>query len=252
MKSETQVKILKILKRLKVYNLARDIFLNSQNSAMVDFYRQFIAVDSLCFDIGANIGKKTDIFLKLGARVIAVEPQEECVHYLTKKYKNNPRVTIVAKAIAEERGEKEFFVCEANALSTTSADWIAARTKGGYFNDFGWDKKILVKTITMTDLIQQFGQPGFCKIDVEGGELSVIKGLTRQVPVISIEITLESLNIIRQCCAHLRTLGTAQYNHCCFDTVKFTFPEWVAEERMLAELELLSPQRLTGDLYVRF
>jgi hypothetical protein len=39
------------------------------------FYRNFIRNGDLCFDIGANIGTRTEAFLELGAKVVAVEPQ---------------------------------------------------------------------------------------------------------------------------------------------------------------------------------
>jgi hypothetical protein len=43
------------------------------------FYRQFIRPGDLCFDIGANVGHKTEMFLSLGARVISVEPQPQLI-----------------------------------------------------------------------------------------------------------------------------------------------------------------------------
>ena len=48
------------------------------------FYRKLLAGlqrDGLIFDIGANMGAKTDIFLRLGARVVSVEPDDACRTY---------------------------------------------------------------------------------------------------------------------------------------------------------------------------
>ena len=39
----------------------------------LDFYSQFIKGDDLVFDVGANVGNKTDLFLQLGAKAVAVE-----------------------------------------------------------------------------------------------------------------------------------------------------------------------------------
>lgn len=36
---------------------------------------QFIKKNDLCFDIGANEGDQTSLFLELGAKVVSVEPQ---------------------------------------------------------------------------------------------------------------------------------------------------------------------------------
>ena len=46
------------------------------------------------------------------------------------------------------------------------------------------------KIITMDSLIAQFGAPAFTKIDVEGFELEVLKGLTKPVKYLSIEYTV--------------------------------------------------------------
>ena len=44
-----------------------------------DFYRRLLPElreGDLIFDVGANDGSKTDLFLRIGARVVAVEPDE--------------------------------------------------------------------------------------------------------------------------------------------------------------------------------
>ncbi|MBK9250272.1 MAG: hypothetical protein IPM69_19725 [Ignavibacteria bacterium] len=50
-----------------------------------DFYSHFINTGDVVFDIGANIGNRTQIFSELGAKVVAVEPQSKCVTALKKK-----------------------------------------------------------------------------------------------------------------------------------------------------------------------
>src|SRR5438105_4477975 len=71
---------------------------------MIAFYRQFIEPGDLCFDVGANIGNRTDIFLALGARVVCIEPQPSCVAILAKKYNNDSRVSIIPEGLAETQG----------------------------------------------------------------------------------------------------------------------------------------------------
>ncbi len=52
------------------------------------FYSELIKKNDLCFDIGANIGSKSKLFIKTGAKVIAFEPQSSCFEVLTRI--NNP------------------------------------------------------------------------------------------------------------------------------------------------------------------
>lgn len=250
MKTITKIRI---LRRLGLFNLAREIFykITQGNAKWLRFYGQFIAKDNLCFDVGANIGHKTDLFLKLGARVVAIDPQEECVRYLQRKYRTNPRVTVIPKALAQQAGEREFFISEVNALSTISKDWIAAQTKSGRFGEALWEKNVVVKTTTLSDLIREYGRPQFCKIDVEGGELDVILGLKQPIPVISVEITRESLPVIEECIAHLNTLGKTSFNYCGWDSTEFTFSQWLSPVTIFRELYSLPAEKVTGDLYVR-
>ena len=45
----------------------------------VEFYKKTLLgfrKGNIIFDIGANVGCKTDVFLRLGAKVVAVEPDE--------------------------------------------------------------------------------------------------------------------------------------------------------------------------------
>lgn len=50
-----------------------------QHKKEMEFYSQFIEKHDLCFDVGANMGSKTSKFLKLGAKVVSIEPQEACL-----------------------------------------------------------------------------------------------------------------------------------------------------------------------------
>src|SRR4051794_16322556 len=49
-------------------------------------YRQFVRPGDLVFDIGANRGGKCAAFLRLGARVVAVEPNPGCVTALRRRF----------------------------------------------------------------------------------------------------------------------------------------------------------------------
>ena len=71
----------KILVRFKILTCVEpfyDFLISSlpkekkRQKKLINFYSQFIKKGDLCFDIGAHRGKLKDIFLKLGARVIAV------------------------------------------------------------------------------------------------------------------------------------------------------------------------------------
>lgn len=51
-------------------------------SKMTEFYRGVLRSGDLVFDIGANVGVLSGVFASIGARVIALEPNGDCVRHI--------------------------------------------------------------------------------------------------------------------------------------------------------------------------
>ena len=64
----------KSLLALGLYDAVVDFrkWIAREEAKYVDFYRQFVTEGDLCFDVGANVGRRTRTFLKLKAKVVAV------------------------------------------------------------------------------------------------------------------------------------------------------------------------------------
>ena len=192
-------KINSIEKVLK--NLAIRYWEIQQNRRSLQFYSQFIHKGDLCFDVGANNGNRTKLFLKLGAKTISIEPQQACLQRLIKLFENNKDVIIVAKALADKQGTATIDICEESPiLSTMSDKW---KNEGRFSKEYKWSKTQEVVTTTLDLLIEQYGLPVFCKIDVEGFEYSVLRGLTKPINVISFEFTREFLDEATRCINHI-------------------------------------------------
>jgi len=218
----------------------------------LELYSQFLNKGDLCFDVGANIGDKTELFLRLGATVVAVEPQESCWRVLKKRFKSSANVHIETCVLSNKAGEKTLFVDKSTTLSSTSQKWISAVKRSGRFSAHRWAYRVRVPASTLDELIGKYGRPAFCKIDVEGAELEVIEGLSVPIKSLCFEFIPEYLEPVLGCIEHLSKLGKAEFNYC-LDGWTFALPDWVAADDMTGILQDL-PGKSTaqGDIYVRF
>jgi FkbM family methyltransferase len=168
--------------------------------AEVSFYTETLIgfrPGDLVFDIGANEGYKTDIFLRMGARVVAVEPDEHGRDALRKSFLSwrlfKKPVVVVSKAVSDQETLATMWIdapgCAKNTLSRKWVDILRHDDQRfGVMMHFDGSRE--VETITLERLIELHGRPLFIKIDVEGYEAKVLNGLHRSVPYLSFEVNL--------------------------------------------------------------
>ncbi|MDY6790232.1 MAG: FkbM family methyltransferase [Thermodesulfobacteriota bacterium] len=219
-----------------------------QHSTIMDgAIEDCIGDEDLVFDVGANIGSKTEIYLARGARVVCFEPQPECVSALREKYQDNHSVTVVDKGLGDRCGQMPLYICSnANTISTFSDEW-----KTGRFSGHSWDKTITVDVTTLDKAIEIYGRPMYCKIDVEGYEFDVLKGLSQPIPCLSFEFTKEFLENARKCVAHLEILGYKHFNLILEENTKHVFEKWVSSKILFRLLEDSDNSLLWGDVYAK-
>jgi len=195
------------------------------------------------------MGNVTQVFLELGASVICVEPQSACLCHLYKRFKNNKKIIIVKKAIGSHEGYSELLICKRQpAISTLSNKWTV---QGRFANDYKWTKTENVPVITLDKLILEYGLPKFCKIDVEGYEESVLKGLSNAIPVISFEFTKEFFYDLKKCIDYLLTIGRMEFNCSINGNYGLLFTTWVSPDALYDNLSAFKNGFLWGDIYAR-
>jgi len=144
--------------------------------------------NKIVFDIGANVGKVTEI-LKKGnpLKIISVEPNE----HLTKNDNFND-VVVVNKCVSDTNSGIIFYKCSTSTISTCEERW----KKDHYNSEYTIVKK---ESITLDDLINKYGKPYYIKIDVEGHEDKVLQGLSFKIDLISFEYTYSYKDVFTSC-----------------------------------------------------
>ena len=149
-------------------------------AAMDRLYAGFVQPGDLVFDVGAHVGDRVAAFRRLGARVVAVEPQPALVTTLRLLYGRDRAVAIEPVAVGRAAGTIELKLNVDNpTVSTASDDFIQAADGAPGWEGQAWAKTITVPVTTLDALIARHGMPAFIKIDVEGFEAEALAGLTQ-------------------------------------------------------------------------
>ncbi|MCB0510264.1 MAG: FkbM family methyltransferase [Chitinophagales bacterium] len=214
-------------------------------------YEAFIKPGSLVFDVGANEGNRTDIFLKLGAKVVAVEPQMECIQKLEAKFGN--KIDLIKKGLDEKEGKKLLYKSDTSLISSFNKDYIDS-VKDDRFKGANWTPAGELEMTTLDALIDRFGVPDFCKIDVEGFEQEVLKGLSRPLKALSYEFVVpENLANAIQCLNLLMQQGAIECNFSYGESMDLVLDKWKSGEEMLSYIQTKEFESFSyGDIYVRF
>jgi FkbM family methyltransferase len=221
-----------------------------RNAAMDALYAQFLAPGDLAFDIGAHVGDRISSFRRLGARVVALEPQPGPARAIRLIHGRDREVTLVEAACGDRRGTATLKINSANpTVSTMSGEFVDAARDADGWREQVWDRALTVPCTTLDALIGEHGLPGFIKIDVEGFEAHVLAGLTRTPPALSFEFTTIQRDVAEACLALLEALGPYRFNLALGESQRLVFPEPVSAEAMGGYLRELPHEANSGDVY---
>lgn len=248
------------IRALGVYGPARTAHLRAQRwtpariaerKRWTAFYSQFFKAGDTVFDVGANLGNRSEVFLALGAKVIAVEPQPICQDVLQRLFGRHPRFVLARCALGDAPGEATMFVADMSGLSTLSTEWMDKLKASGRLEGHKWTGSITVPVRTMDSLIAEHGVPAFCKIDVEGFEINVLRGLSRPIRALSFELASEAADSAVACIERLGTLATYEFNYSKFESMTYVAPAWLSGPAMVDVLRNRLEPMFFGDIYAR-
>lgn len=221
-----------------------------REAAMDRLYGSFLRPGDLAFDIGAHVGDRVSSFRRLGARVVALEPQPGPARVIRLIHRRDPLVTLLEAACGDHQGSIVLRINSANpTVSTASAAFINAAGGARGWEGQVWDREIVVPCTTLDNLIARHGLPRLLKIDVEGFEAHVLAGLTKRVPVVSFEFTTIQRDVAEACLVLLETLGPYRFNVALGESQRLEFDEPVSAEAIGRYLRELPHGANSGDVY---
>jgi FkbM family methyltransferase len=236
-----------VVRSLRIYYGVR-----GRAAAMDRFYAEFVRRGALVFDIGAHVGDRAAAFRRLGARVVAVEPQPALAKFLRLMYGRSRDVIVEEAAVGSRTGAVTLMVNVDNpTVSTASQAFIAAAHGAPGWRAQAWTETICVPMTTLDALIARHGVPAFIKIDVEGFEAEVLAGLTRAVDALSFEFTTIQRDVALACVERCLALGFSRFNAALGETLSFVHDGWVDGTAITRWLSGLPHAANSGDAYAR-
>lgn len=239
--------VLGVLRSLFAYYRGRE-----RREAMDRLHARFVRAGDLVFDVGSHVGDRIASFRRLGARVLAVEPQPILARTLRLLYGRDPLVEIEPAAVGASEGDIELLLNSANpTVSSASGAFVAAARNAPGWEGQVWDGRLRVPLTTLDALIRRHGRPAFIKIDIEGFEAEALAGLSAAVPALSFEFTTIQRQVAQACIDACRRLGGDGYrfNAALGESQRLLFDPWRTAPEIAAFVAALPHEANSGDIY---
>lgn len=126
----------------------------------------------LIFDLGFYNGDTSEHYLKKGYRVVGVECNNELLYNVIRdfdKYIANGSLIICNKCVSTKDNDMVSFYISSYPEWSSCNKHIAERIEKS--------TKIDVETITLAKLIEIYGCPSYCKIDIEGNDIIALQSI---------------------------------------------------------------------------
>ena len=236
---------------LSLYRATRGRRSAPLRKSMSAFFRALLPPDALVFDIGANVGTFSSIFSSLGARVVALEPNSDCVRHIQLSYVD-AKIEVIQAVAGPENGLCRLNVSdEIDLISSVSDKWINSIQRVTPKYAGLWSRQLTVPMVTIDTLIKHYGAPYFVKIDVEGFEESVLDGLSTQPPLVSFEFHEAFPDATMQCLDKGVFARGSLFNFAMEDPVSFELKDWARREQLKEVLSRMRKGDKHGDIFVR-
>ena len=127
----------------------------------------------LIFDIGMHKGEDLEFYLSEGAKIVSVDADPLLIEMAKRKfdkYIKSNQLILINKVLSDIDGQELTFNISNNSVWNSLNSGIAGRNDGSVM-------EIKVQSTTLTALMQVYGVPYYCKIDIEGMDDVCLKSI---------------------------------------------------------------------------
>jgi FkbM family methyltransferase len=229
-----------------VFNRQKQLF----RRKMRDFYAGFVRRGNLVFDVGANVGMYSEVFSELGAKVVAVEPNPQFYQNLCRLARVFP-VYVENCAAGDLPGKATLHICNYGGLSSLRNDWYEAIHHSPFPRDAKWIATLEVEIITLDQLAGRYGVPDFVKIDAEGYDDQVLRGMSFRPPALSFEFLRGIPSVAMRCLDGPGLASDYEFNYVRGVEMRLACESWVRADELRARLDALAGSEEYGDILAR-
>lgn len=170
-----------------------------------------------CIDVGAAAGIFSQKILQINpnCKIYAYEPFPGNFPHLEKNLSNYHNVKIIKKALSNKKEKKKFYVSSVveDGNKSFAHDMIGYSSVGTFYGNEDQAKFVLDVECTTVDEEIKNHKINFCKMDVQGAELSVLEGAVNTIMQTGIEIIFMEFSFQPYILNFLRN-----FNYVLFDT----------------------------------
>jgi FkbM family methyltransferase len=207
----------------------------------LEFYSAFIQTGDLVFDVGANLGNYSEALRSVGATVVAIEPDPRNAKILRKRLQSE-YVRIEQCALGRAEGTAKLRIAfDRDDVSTLSDQW-AENTNAQ------WQGTVQVQVRTLDSIANHYGIPKYVKVDAEGYDAEVLRGMSFRPQIVSFEFLSRDLKVAQSCIELLREWS---FNFVIEERSRFELTEWVNGDEILRAISALSGSVVYGDVFAR-
>jgi FkbM family methyltransferase len=212
-------------------------------------YSPYIRHGDLVFDVGANVGDYAELFAELGARVVAIEPNPRCCEKLSELALARD-IRVENCAAGDAPGRLPLHICVENpTISTVADEWYEAAQHSAVHGKNKWLESVQVEVVTLDHLTKRYGVPTFVKIDVEGFDDRVLRGMSFQPSALSFEFNREIPQVALRCLDAPILTQDYEFNYLLGMNMELASDHWMDSNELRSRI--FAGEKSYGDVLAR-